>query len=214
MPTPASAGAPIAYRLPRWVPALIVVTVGLLAGCGDATGSMADATAKPTRSVGPALTPVPTAKATQVAPPSLQDESPYGVFPISLAAVLATLKAEFPTMTCDDERIWDSLEPADDGTPWRYLACSIGTEAVMQFITDPDGRLRSASSISIYAARKDLPVLAALVAAAAGSVGEAIFPRLQAALDSGEDSVLTDGGYRFSATSPLSSWMVDVTAIR
>lgn len=190
------------------------MAIGLLAGCGEATGSFIAATARSTRSLEPVQTPTSIVTATEAAAPSLEDESPYGLFAISRAAVIGTLNAKFPTMACDDERIWDSLEPAVDGTPWTYLACSITPESVFQFISDPEGRLRSASAASIDADDNDVPMFAALVSAVAGSIGEAQFPKLLAALEAGEGTVEADGGYRFRATADLSTWTIDVTPVR
>lgn len=95
-----------------------------------------------------------------------------------------------------------------------YMTCWIGPGAVTQLVIDPDRQLRSASAISVRSDPGDMIVLEALVSAAAGSTGRAIFPRLRTALLMGEELILSEDGFRFNATTPLESWMVDVTTSR
>lgn len=37
---------------------------------------------------------------------------------------------------------------------------------------------------------------------------------LRAALEADEELIIAEGGYRYKASAPLSSWMVDVTPLR
>lgn len=196
--------------------ATFVFGATLIAGCGGAAGTTSPGPPSSVPTTAPNVTDLPsrTTSPTPVATPSLADDSPYGVFTYSREGVILLLEMDFPAIECDDERIWDSLEPAEDGTPWEYLGCSVGPRAFVQFITDPEGRLRSAGAISIDADERDSPLLRAVVVAATGGAGESVFLSLQAALEANEELIIAEGGYRYKASAPLSSWMVDVTPLR